>query len=272
MKEQKKYSKITANLHTHTYLCQHAVGDVNDYCKEAIDKKLNILGISDHTPLPDNRWQNERMDLAELLTYCQSIEQAREEFPELIILKAMECEYADEYASFYRDELLGRLQFDYLIGAVHYFPHNGEWFDLYNNSLDAPTLTSYAKYFIDSMKSDLFLFMAHPDIFGYAYFNWDANAKACSRDILEAASALKVPLEINGNGFRKPMIKTLDGMRLKYPWEKFWEMASKYEIEVVANSDAHKPKDVVGNIQDAIAIGEKYNLKFSKLVEKSILS
>jgi len=256
---------ITMNLHTHTHLCKHAVGTVYDYCKAAFDKKINILGISDHVPFPDNRWINERMDITELPLYCQELDQAIPEFPQMEILKALECEYVREYDSFYREELLGRWQFDYLIGAVHFIPLNGEWLSLYQEKFNASHLIRYARYFIESMESGLFLFMAHPDLFGYAYWEWDKNAEACARDILEAASKLKMPLEINGNGFRKSKIQTSQGLRLKYPLLKFWELAAEYDIRVLANSDAHSPEEIDGNIRDAMEIGDMFQLQFAEL-------
>jgi len=257
--------KITTNLHTHTCLCNHATGTVNDYCKAAIERNLTVLGISDHTPLPDNRWFEERMAIEDLPGYCQVIDQARKDFPGLKIFKAMECDYVEEFESFYRDQLLDRLNFDYLIGSIHYIPHNGEWISIFYNKLNAANLVSYTKHFIKSMESNLYAFMAHPDLFGCAYLNWDENTAACARDILEASSALNMPLEINGNGFRKSKIETDAGLRFKYPWIRFWELAAEYDIEVIANSDAHRPEDVNGNIEDAIAIANKFKLNFSKL-------
>lgn len=251
------------NLHTHTSLCKHATGTVQDYCAAAVAANLTVLGISDHTPLPDNRWLEERMALGELNSYIDAIEQARKLFPTLRVLKALECEYAVEYASFYQDELLTRLKFDYLIGAVHYVPYHGTWISAYEDITTAATLKAYASYFIDSMESGLFTFMAHPDLFGYGYADWDANTDACARDIIEAAQALRIPLEINGNGFNKTKIETMSGLRARYPWEKFWEIAAEYEIDVIANSDAHQPDFIVKNIDHALAIARKYKLKLT---------
>ena len=58
-------TEITENLHTHTYRCKHAEGDVNDYCREAAKAGLSIVGISDHVPFPDNRWLDVRMHYSE---------------------------------------------------------------------------------------------------------------------------------------------------------------------------------------------------------------
>jgi len=36
--------------HTHNSLCKHAVGNIEDYIKSAIELDLNVIGISDHFP------------------------------------------------------------------------------------------------------------------------------------------------------------------------------------------------------------------------------
>jgi histidinol-phosphatase (PHP family) len=261
-------SAITCNLHTHTHRCKHASGNVVDYCRAAIARGLTTLGFSDHTALPDNRWIGIRMDFGELQAYNRDIDLARQRFPELTIVKGMECEYAPEYVAYYRDTLLGELGFDYLVGAAHAFPYRGEWTDVYGGTRGAATLRAYAGYLIDSMASGLFAFIAHPDLFGNAYLRWDADAVACARDILQAAQALRIPLEINAYGLRKPMVDTPQGRRFKYPWLPFWELAAEYEVQVIVNSDAHRPQDVVAGIKEGLSIVKTYCLT---LVDTALL-
>lgn len=256
---------ITKNYHTHTYRCKHASGDVADYCEAALAEGLTVLGISDHAALPDNRWGGVRMAFDELSDYCDAIDTARAKYPGLTVLKGMECEYAEGYASFYRDVLLGELEFDYLIGAAHFFPHDGEWVGAYGGADTAAGLRAYADYFIESMASGLFAFMAHPDLFGNCYHTWDANTAAAAEDILNAAAALGVPLEINGYGLRKPMIDTPQGPRRMYPWLPFWEQAAGHDVTVIVNSDAHRPRDVASSMAEAAAIGERCGLRFADL-------
>jgi histidinol-phosphatase (PHP family) len=55
----------TANWHTHTARCKHASGSVADYCAAAVAQGLADLGISDHPPFADGRWQSVRMDISE---------------------------------------------------------------------------------------------------------------------------------------------------------------------------------------------------------------
>ena len=39
------------------------------------------------------------------------------------------------------------------------------------------------------------------------------------------------------------------------------ELAAEYGVKTVAGSDAHRPEDVWGNIEDAFAIAEKFGLE-----------
>ena len=43
---------LKANYHTHTKLCNHAVGMPEDYIKKAIELGFDELGMSDHAPVP----------------------------------------------------------------------------------------------------------------------------------------------------------------------------------------------------------------------------
>ena len=43
---------ITANYHTHTKRCMHAVGEDREYVEAAIAAGIKILGFADHTPYP----------------------------------------------------------------------------------------------------------------------------------------------------------------------------------------------------------------------------
>ena len=257
--------KILANLHTHTRRCKHAQGAAADYCQAALAAGVGVLGFSDHAALPDNRWLDVRMHSSELADYCREIDTAREAFPALTVLKGMECDVDPAYEPYYRDELLGRLGFDYLIGAVHWFPYQGQWVGAHSGIRDVERLRAYTAWGIEGMTCDLFAFIAHPDVFGCSYLPWDRDAEACSRDMLQAAADLHMPIEINGYGLRKPVIETPDGRRRSYPLHKFWELAQEYDIEVVITSDAHEPWNVIGNIDEATAMAESCNLRVADL-------
>lgn len=248
------------NFHTHTYRCKHAEGDVADYCAEAVRRSMQTLGFSDHSPFPDDRWTELRMDYAQLPDYSRAIDQARLDFPQLRILKGMECEYIPSFRSFYEDELLGQYEFDYLVGAAHVFAANDRWVGTYGGTKSAEMLRAFADYTVEMMETGLFEFVAHPDLFGNCYPTWDADAAACSRDILQAAAALDVGMEINSLGLRKQAYKRKDDPFPWYPWLPFWEEAAGCNVRVVVSSDAHRPQDLQSRTAEAQKIVEKLQL------------
>ncbi len=249
------------SFHTHTFRCKHAEGDVIDYARSARAAGSPVLGISDHAALPDGRWPEARMAFTELDAYDAAIESAQKALPEIRILKGMECEYDADYLGYFKDELLGARNYDYLIGAAHYTPLAGSWINSFEALNTAGALAAYGRYVSEMMETGLFAFIAHPDLFGCSNMNWNADLDACARDILQAAESTNTPLEINGYGFRKPPVQGAEGTRPRYPWRPFWEIAADYRIRVICNADAHRPKDVLANMDDAEALAKSLKLE-----------
>jgi histidinol-phosphatase (PHP family) len=251
---------FVANYHTHTFRCDHASGDCIDYARAAQGTGLATLGFSDHTPLPDGRWADMRMSMAQLDEYEAAVALARATYPDLRMLIGLECEFSDAYAGWYRDEVLDRRGYDYLIAGCHYTPHQGRWIPSFGH-LDTPALLkSYADYTIRVMESGLFTFITHPDIIGCSWTEWNAETAACAEDICAASAALGVPLELNSYGFRKPWVESAAGRRPAYPWEPFWAIAARHRVQVVLNSDAHRPEDVVAGYDEVAAIRDRFGL------------
>ena len=250
------------NFHTHTRLCKHADGEPVDYCREAVKQGVSILGFSDHTPYPVKRWETVRMDLDQMPLYVNGIEAARREFPQLRIVMGMECEYDPAYANFFKDVLMGEYGCRYLVGAIHsYVDRNGEWKGLYGYRMTDENLRDFADYTVKAIQSGLYVFMAHPDVFGVSYEGWTVEATACCREICKAAVAADMPLEINGYGLRKKLKLDGETMRPQYPLEKFWEIAGEEGVKAVVSSDAHRPIDVWSNTDDCVAWAKRHGVE-----------
>lgn len=224
---------MLTNYHTHHYRCGHADGDIEDYVLEAIKQDYKALGISCHVPFENFiEMGSHRMNYQDLIPYLQEIEALQVKYPALKILKAFECEYFPQVHE-YMEELA--TQTDYLILAGHFIFHEGEYQNAF--SFRRPEqLEIYAKQVSLGMKTGLFKFLAHPDVFMTSYPKWDATCVAITHEIAKVALEYGVMLEVNANGLRR--------RKQPYPSMEFWQViANDYpEIKVLTNSDHHSPK------------------------------
>lgn len=234
-----------ANLHTHSRYCGHGIGELSQYLQSAKKQGLEMLGFSEHCPVPDGRWHRSRMQYSMLDTYIAECRTLQSEENGLIVLCGFECDHHSDYATWYKDHLLNQGRADYLAFGIHYLS-TPDGKDTFMRKLPPSTkwLHTYTDRYIEGILSGTYLFGVHPDLFGMFYTSWDKEAIACSKHILEAASSVKFPLEINGYGCRKPKIPSSEGMRWQYPMRKFWELATQYDVPVIVNSDAHRPEDL----------------------------
>lgn len=258
------HSDWKTNLHTHTSRCGHASGTPDELCKAALDSGLRTLGFSDHGPFPDNGFCKSRMDFSELPDYCRDIREARKKYPDLTIFAGLEIEYRPAFSNeYYQDYLFGELDLDYLIGAAHYaFMPDGTIHPFYGRSWETPeVLNEFVRQTIRTMEKLPILYMAHPDCMGHVAGKITPELKSGFRDIIAAAADLHIPLEINANGLRKPMLDTEDGKRFCYPLESFWELAAENgKIRTVIGTDAHSV-DVIADFKASAAFARKFGLK-----------
>ncbi len=255
----------TANLHTHTYRCRHASGDVADYAKVAVAGGLRVLGMADHAPLPDRWWQDHRMAPEELDGYIAAVRAVQQSHASrLTVLLGMECDWRPEYRSWYEDELLGRRRFDYLIAGVHFLTDPdgaGAWIGSFDHSDTPRRLRAYVAGAVATMESGLFRTLTHPDVFGVCNPRFSADCSAAARDIGACAAATGVALELNGYGLRKPKVRGETGERPGYPWPPFWEAVADSGARVMLSSDAHRPQDLLSGFAELAALRDACGLR-----------
>ena len=111
------YTQEVVNLHTHSYYCGHGFGEVAEYAQEGLKQGLQLLGMSEHCPVPDNRWGGSRMPYSMLDPYTKDCLATKDEYAgRLEVLRGFECDYLPQYKSYY-EEL--RERSDYLFFAIH---------------------------------------------------------------------------------------------------------------------------------------------------------
>ena len=231
---------LLTNYHTHHDRCKHAKGDVEAYVKEAVKHNYAEFGMSCHTPHQNfPQMGTRRMDYSELATYFKDIEQAQKKYPQIKVLKALECEYFPHLHD-YMTEL--KQQTDYLILAQHYIEIDGKFKDAFHFT-KPEQLNVYASCIEEALATKLFAILAHPDVFMTLYPRWDEACEAATRQIAQAALDNDVILEVNANGLRRGKQTYQDGVRYPYPSEKFWSIiANEFPtVKVIVNSDCHNP-------------------------------
>lgn len=227
------------NYHSHTKRCKHAFGDDEQYVQAAIAQGLSRLGFSDHAPFPDNRWSFSRMSFDQLPSYCERVRQLAHKYRETIAIElGIEIEYDSSQIGYYH-ELLETYALDYLLLAQHYFIDMDDQEHSSFQITRARDLELYGYTLIEAMETGVFAFVAHPDVMFNSYPAWDDTCTRVSRAILQAASDLHMPLELNANGIRKGFKQFADESRHPYPHSKFWELAKEYDVPVLINSDCH---------------------------------
>ena len=188
------YAPCEVSLHTHSHYCGHGSGDIKDFERSARTKGLKVIGFSEHCPLPNDRWNNTRMEWQQLGQYMTDVED-EQRHSSLVVLKGMECDYLPEYHSFYQQEMLGTWGCQYLIGSIHYI--NSETrkdFSIHKGPMTSHDLIRYTEHYIDMLESGLFLFEPIPMCSGIHISNGMIRS-SCPKAIIEAASSLKVPLK-----------------------------------------------------------------------------
>jgi len=87
------YTQEVVNLHTHSYYCGHGFGEVVEYAQEGLDQGLALLGMSEHCPVPDNRWAGSRMSYSMLDSYNKDCLTTKAEYAgRLEVLRGFECD------------------------------------------------------------------------------------------------------------------------------------------------------------------------------------
>lgn len=233
---------MLADNHTHNYLCKHADGTLEEYVLHAISIGLDEIGLSDHTPMPDQWDLSVRMTEEQFWSeYAPTVLALKEKYKGKITVKfGLEGDFMPGTEEWVRS-FNARSELDYVIGSVHYID---DW------GFDNPTFVAkydgkdvneiYDQYYErikGSAKSGLFDIIGHCDLvkkFGHR------PTKAMEEVLHETFKIVKesgMSVEINTSGLRKPV-------KEMYPSESVLKIISEYGIPLTLGSDAHAPTDV----------------------------
>jgi histidinol-phosphatase (PHP family) len=258
------------NLHTHTYRCRHAFGDVEGYVFFGRNKGLSLIGMSDHCPLPTDWWKHVRMNEDEFPGYVRAINEAKTLFEDVTVLSSMECECFEEFYPYY-DELKEKYSLDYLVGSIHAYKDEEGKHTVYERDMKAKELRCYADEAVRAIETGKFAIIAHPDIYmDHVSSGWNEETKACARDIIDAAKSHDQVVEFNTSGYEK---------QAGYPCREFWEMVCDAGLKVVMDSDAHYPQKIIEGFDKGdellksieTELGKKFNMAQPKVVNGKLI-
>ena len=229
-------------FHSHTYRCNHAEKDIEDYVTEAIKHGFKKYGVSDHVFLPGIICPWIRGDYSLLGEYIDEFHRCKKLYNDKIeMYLGFECEYSRSYEKYYKSLLRDR-GFDYLICGQHMgFDENFIDYGYFTEDVhkQEPGLLKFRDDIVAAIKSGLFLYIAHPDLYFIFCTEISPIYEKVTKDIIDAAIENNVALEINLNGFLRTKTKYFD-----YPCDYFWQQAAKTKVKIVYGGDFHTPKNI----------------------------
>ncbi len=261
---------IKTNFHTHTFRCGHAIGNEQEIVQAAIEANISKLGFSDHIPLPDYRrfllkgfhsvafspvgiktlasnfisnGPAMRMDFASRTVHQEHVSRLKNDHAHQIeIYQGYEAEYFEGYLEYYQQLLDGDV--DYLILGNHFNCYNSTSCYYGKEKVTDHDLYSYRDDVIKALETNLFSYLAHPDLFMIGKVVFDDVAREITYDICNKAKELNIPLEINGGGIRRGRREVPGGYEYPYPSSHFFEIAGEVGNDIILGIDAHSPAEL----------------------------
>lgn len=243
---------VHINFHTHTKLCNHAIGESEDYIKAAIEEGFNIIGMSDHGTIPESfmdeatykyLWLQRHMRLDQMKDiYFKQIDECKVRYADKIkIYKGLEIEYLSNHNDYYK---WLKDQVDYLILGPHFYQYEGKIMNVYETTTTFDNIDGFANTIEEALNTKLFTFLAHPDIFMFNYISkngvlhqWDEKCEQITRRIVESTIKNNVFIELNCGAVHLGRNKFNE---FYYPRSEFWKIVNQYpKAKIVIGRDAH---------------------------------
>lgn len=254
---------LTANYHTHTKRCGHAIGEDEEYVLQALGHGFRRLGFSDHIRLPGFSQPYTRGDYSLFDDYCSSVNRLKKQYQDQInIYLGFEAEAFLCYFPYYK-ELLEGGAIDYRILGNHASRDDHHHIVHRFVSITSPSqLYEYKDLALKARSSGRFSIFAHPDYFLASIENFDSDCKKVCCALIEASIAYNVPLEVNRGGIRKGKSRIGKKYRYRYPTDEFFSLAGKYKAPCILGCDAHAPNQLCDDAAEfeAVRFARKYDL------------
>ena len=266
---------ILEDWHTHSSFCRHATGNLEQYVKAAIDKKLSVIGLSDHFPydvldgIEHMPYHEYSMPKDELDSFVLTAINLREKYKNQISVKiAFELDFIEKQVDKHHEYLERYLdQIDYIIGSIHNLntPFGLFAFDdfrflkYYDRFEDTDEIfMNYYETMQAMISSEQFHFttIGHFDL--PKKFNILPNNKELIMEeefkALQLAKKRDIVIEINTSGLRRPI-------KEQYPRVEIIKEMFNLGLDIVLGSDAHHPNEIANEFKSSIRLLKKIGYK-----------
>ncbi len=225
--------RVRMDLHVHSAISKDGNDPIFDMCREAVEKKLNIICFTEHLDLVNNQEDLPDFDFDK---YSKLIGRARSYFsPGLKILKGVEI--GEPHMHQEQFEKVLKMDFDMILGAIHWIGNHyiGE-----NDLLRLYTKEQiFEMYYIELFKAvefGGFDAIAHFD-FPKRYLGAPFHG-SLEDEILEKMKQNSIALELNSSTIRKGNAEPLPGADLL---KKYCTAGGEM---ITTGSDAHSRCDI----------------------------
>ena len=253
---------MRVDLHNHTYLCNHAEGEMEEYILKAIELGIDVFGYSEHAPMK-NFEDGYRLVLEKQDFYQNTVLELKEKYKKQIdVVLGYEVDYIE--GDYLLDGIINA-PVDYLIGSVHYLDKwgfdNPEFIGEYEKR-DIDTIwEEYFKAMQNMARSGHFDIVGHFDLMKVFNFLPKKNMKELCFEALKEIKKADMVIELNSSGLRKEV-------KEQYPSQEILQLAYQLKIPITFGSDAHKVEQI-GLFYEEVSflakqIGYKESIYFKK--------
>jgi histidinol-phosphatase (PHP family) len=239
------FEPVLYETHMHTPLCKHAIGQPEEYAAVAEKRGLKGIIVTCHNPTEIPWSAHLRMSMADFDKYATMVDRARRAWADRLDIRlGMESDYAPGMEAWV-EKLHQMAEFHYILGSVH--PDIREYKQQYFKGDAVEFQRLYFQHLAMAAESGLYDALSHPDLVKNsdpAQWNLERVMDTIQQS-LDRIAATGVAMELNTSGLNKA-IKEMNPSRTMLQ-----EMRQR-NIPVVVGADAHDPKRVAANYEEAL--------------------
>lgn len=241
---------MKADLHIHTEFSCDSEAKMEQYVKQAIEKKVRVLCFTDHVD-----WNKEDYGYQyyQPEKYFEQFNRVKANFKgELKLLTGIEFGEPHLYADKLRQ--LSKYPYDYIIGSIHWIGDMFPCLEVRQRYSSKEFYTLYWEEVLHTVKQGGFDALGHIDFpkryYGEIYYQ-EEKMKEIFKNLLEK----DMVMEINTSSLRKGNTETMPG---KDMLEIYKDCGGTY---VTIGSDAHEEKDLAADNDVAKSLIRELSLR-----------